>query len=139
MEYFNGSVSFYDVKEFGTQNSTTGKWSGVIGGLSEGNMDIGAPFLMTPERLKLVQYVVATHALDAYFIFRRPTLSNTNNVFLLPFDGLVWTSTVIMIGLLVLLMTGVGLVEWRRLSKAEDIEVRYNVLVNLTILTVVII
>lgn len=114
MQYANASFSLIDVRSYGTKNPKTGKWSGMMGNLSEGLIDVAvAPFLINSQRSEVVQYITAMFQLNAKFIFRRPALSKTNNIFLLPFDDLVWICTILMIGFMVVLMTCVVFVEWK--------------------------
>lgn len=121
MQYANASFSLIDVYNYGTKNTKTGKWSGMMGNLSEGLVDLAvAPFLINSQRSEAVQYITAFFQLNAYFIFRRPSLSQTNNIFLLPFDELVWTCTILLIGLVVVSMTGAVVVEWRRYLKMTN-------------------
>lgn len=112
MQYSNSSFSLIDVHNYGTKNKKTGKWSGMMGNLTEGLVDLAvAPFLINSQRSEVVQYVTAMFPLNAKFIFRRPTLSKTNNIFLLPFDEFVWAFTILLIGVVVVLMTCVVFVE----------------------------
>lgn len=131
MEYANTSFSLIDLHTYGTKNKKTGKLSGLVGNLSEGLVDIGvSPLLINEQRIKLFHYITAVFHLNAKFVFRRPTLSKTNNIFLLPFDKLVWTFTIVLIGLVIVLMTLAVLVEWRWYLKASNKSVLvYNIVI----------
>ncbi|XP_039441637.1 ionotropic receptor 75a-like [Culex pipiens pallens] len=119
--YMGAHVNYSVVSTWGYLNTTTGRWDGMIGELSQLRADLGAsPLFFTADRVAVIEYVAMTSATRSKFIFRSPKLSFTENVFLLPFDDLVWMC----IGGVVLLSSGLlvitGLAEWRVPLTADD-------------------
>lgn len=88
------AVNYSVVSTWGYLNTTTGRWDGMIGELSQLRADLGAsPLFFTSDRIAVIEYVAMTSATRSKFIFRSPKLSFTENVFLLPFDdvsGVFW-------------------------------------------------
>lgn len=63
----------------------------MIGELVTKKADLGAsPLFFTTDRIPIIQYLTMTSPTRSKFVFRSPKLSYTDNVFVLPFDGLVW-------------------------------------------------
>lgn len=85
--YLNARVNYSIVSTWGYFNTTTKRWDGMIGELSQNVADLGAsPLFFTTDRIAVIEYVAMTSATRSKFIFRSPKLSYTENVFLLPFD-----------------------------------------------------
>ena len=89
-------------------------FSGMVGQLVRNEAEIGSsPLFMTIDRVSLIQYIAMPTPTGSRFVFRSPKLSFTDNVFLLPFDNLVWCC---LIGLVIVtascLMIAVVL-EWK--------------------------
>ncbi|XP_052889172.1 ionotropic receptor 75a-like [Anopheles moucheti] len=74
------------------QNSS----QGVVGQIQTNEVDFGiTPFAMTPERLTFCDFTIEIAHGTFYTVFRHPKSLNNNNIFLLPFETLLW----IMIGI----------------------------------------
>ncbi|XP_055538461.1 ionotropic receptor 75a-like [Wyeomyia smithii] len=102
------------VTSWGYYNTTTKRWDGMIGELSHKTADLGAsPLFFTSDRIAVIDYVAMTSATRSKFIFRSPKLSFTENVFLLPFDDIVWLCIVLVILLSSGLLVLTALAEWR--------------------------
>ncbi|XP_011343034.1 glutamate receptor ionotropic, delta-1 isoform X2 [Ooceraea biroi] len=86
----NATISFEVANTWGYRKEN-GSWSGMIGMLQRGEIDIGgtATFLV-PERLGVVQYIQLYTHTGSRFVFRRPLLSTVSNIFILPFQRNVW-------------------------------------------------
>lgn len=86
----------------------------MVGELLRNEAELGAsPLFMTTDRVPLIQYIAMPSPTGSRFVFRAPKLSYTDNVFLLPFNNLVWFC---LIGLIV--VTGLCFMiavstEWR--------------------------
>ncbi|XP_053687023.1 ionotropic receptor 75a-like [Sabethes cyaneus] len=107
VHYMGARINYSVVSSWGYYNSTTKRWDGMIGELSHRTADLGAsPLFFTSDRIAVIDYVAMTSATRSKFIFRSPKLSFTENVFLLPFDDIVWVCIAIVIilssGLLVI-------------------------------------
>lgn len=64
----------------------------MIGDLISNSADIGAsPLFLTSDRVEVIDYLICTSQTRSKFVFRSPKLAFTENVFLLPFDGYVWS------------------------------------------------
>lgn len=71
----------------------------MVGQLLRNEAELGAsPLFMTTDRVPLIQYIAMPSPTGSRFVFRAPKLSYTDNVFLLPFNTMVWYS---LIGLVV--------------------------------------
>lgn len=113
ISYLNASVAYSIVPSWGYLDAN-GEWSGMIGELVKNEADLGATSLFfTADRVSVIQYIAMPSSTGSAFIFRSPKLSYTDNVFLLPFDDLVWICLVC----LVLITAGCLLitvyVEWK--------------------------
>lgn len=90
ISYLNASVSYSIVPSWGYLDDN-GEWSGMIGQLVRNEADLGATSLFfTADRVAVIQYIAMPSSTGSAFIFRSPKLSYTDNIFLLPFDNLVW-------------------------------------------------
>jgi ionotropic glutamate receptor len=86
----------------------------VIGELISGRADIGAsPLFLTSDRIDVIDYLICTSQTRSKFVFRSPKMSFTENVFLLPFDGLVWACLLAMPVVAALVLYFSMVVEWR--------------------------
>ncbi|XP_058463500.1 ionotropic receptor 75a-like [Malaya genurostris] len=107
IEYLGAHVNYSVVSSWGYYNTSTKRWDGMIGELSHRTADLGAsPLFFTVDRIAVIEYIAMTSATRSKFIFRSPKLSYTENVFLLPFDDIVW----LCIGAVVLLASGLLLI-----------------------------
>ncbi|XP_062533452.1 ionotropic receptor 75a-like, partial [Armigeres subalbatus] len=111
--YMGARVNYSIVSTWGYFNTTTKRWDGMIGELSQNVADLGAsPLFFTTDRIPVIEYVAMTSATRSKFIFRSPKLSFTENVFLLPFDNLVWICTTAVIILTSCLLVVTARAEW---------------------------
>lgn len=112
--YVNATVRYSIVPSWGYQNRTSGRWDGMIGELVENEADIGATALfMTDDRAGTIQYIAMPAATGSLFMFRAPKLSYTDNVFLLPFDDLVWLCLLALVFVTAVFLTLATFVEWK--------------------------
>ncbi|XP_001651553.2 glutamate receptor 2 [Aedes aegypti] len=119
--YLNARVNYSIVSTWGYFNTTTKRWDGMIGELSQNVADLGAsPLFFTTDRIAVIEYVAMTSATRSKFIFRSPKLSYTENVFLLPFDDLVWICTAMVIFLASCLLVITARAEWRVPLTVDD-------------------
>lgn len=85
----------------------------MIGELVKNISDIGvAPLFFFSDRVAIIDYIAMPSPTTSGFVFRSPKLSVTDNVFLLPFDSLVWLCLIGLVLLTVLFMTGAIFAEW---------------------------
>lgn len=90
ISYLNATVTYSIVPSWGYADAN-GEWNGMIGQLVRNEADLGATSLFfTADRVSVIQYIAMPSSTGSAFIFRAPKLSYTDNIFLLPFDDLVW-------------------------------------------------
>lgn len=101
MQYANATMNTELGETYGSFNKTTGKWTHLLGMLHTRQTDftMSAIFII-PERVPIIQYMIMTHKLNAYFVFRRPNLAVTDNIFLASFERRVWICAMCIIVLL---------------------------------------
>lgn len=86
----------------------------MVGELTNNFTDIGAtPLFVTADRISIIQYIAMPSPGTLEFIFRTPKLSYTDNVFLLPFDNMVWICLIALVLVTVVFMTGAIFAEWK--------------------------
>ncbi|CAK1596061.1 unnamed protein product [Parnassius mnemosyne] len=79
-----------------------GTWNGMVGDVAQGKAEFaGTVMFITKERLPVLEYMNSPSSTSVKFVFREPSLSYENNLFLLPFKPVVWYCIV---GLVFLLM-----------------------------------
>nr|AZQ24990.1 ionotropic receptor [Aphidius gifuensis] len=100
----NATINFTVRDTWGYQDDN-GSWSGMIGLLDRGEIDIGgtATFLVS-SRIGVVDYVQLYTPTKSKFIFRRPPLSYVRNLFTLPFSRSVWMTIIIFLSLVCLIL-----------------------------------
>lgn len=110
----NASFNYSIVRSWGYRNETTGKWDGMLGEIIHDGVDLGGtPLFITSNRVALVQYLFRPSPQTILrFIFRAPKLAYTSNLFVLPFDYLVWFSLGGLIMVTTIVLIGVLFVEW---------------------------
>ncbi|GAB0092588.1 Ionotropic glutamate receptor [Sergentomyia squamirostris] len=112
IDYVNGTVEYSIVPTWGYLNGST--WSGMIGELHRNLVQLGAsPLFYTIDRIPVIQYVAMTTPTRSKFVFRSPKLSFTDNVFILPFNTLVWYSLIALMIVLILFLTLATAIEWK--------------------------
>ncbi|XP_055604327.1 uncharacterized protein LOC129752578 [Uranotaenia lowii] len=72
--------------------------------------------LMTPERMKMLDFTIVTLTINARFVFKQPPLSLVTNIFELPFSFGVWLSCFGFIG-----VYWIGLLILRSITKTEHL------------------
>lgn len=104
----------------------------MVGELVHNGVELGAsPLFMTVERIPIIQYIAMPTPTGSRFVFRSPKLSYTDNVYLLPFDTMVWYCL-----LLLVLTTASGLsiavaLEWKySLISSENVICFYRIWVS---------
>lgn len=113
IDYVNATVRYSIVNTWGYQNSDTGYWTGMIGELVRNEADIGAsPAFVTVDRVAIIEYIARPTPTGSRFIFRSPKLSYTDNIFLLPFDTMVWFCLGILIIITATFLTVATFIEW---------------------------
>lgn len=101
MQFLNTTITHTNNETWGYYDKESGRWSGVIGQIVEERSHIGvSPVVLTSDRIPFVEYILRPAEAVVVFVFRAPRLSVTNNIFTLPFEGLLW----ICLGILVLFM-----------------------------------
>lgn len=85
----------------------------MIGELVRNETDIGAsPAFVTIDRVSVIQYIARPTPTGSRFIFRSPKLSYTDNVFLLPFNRMVWFCLVALIIVTTCFLSFAIFIEW---------------------------
>ncbi|XP_038212065.1 ionotropic receptor 75a-like [Zerene cesonia] len=68
-----------------------GSYNGMVGDMVRGNADLaGTIIFITKSRLDVLEYLVYPSPPTTKFVFRQPSLSYQNNLFILPFKPVVW-------------------------------------------------
>lgn len=116
----NGNVTFSVVATWGYKNKTTGEWTGMIGQVLRNEADIGATALFfTPDRVSIVEYITRSSAATAGFIFLSPKLSYTSNLYLLPFDRLLWICSFVLVLVMALCLVAVVIFEIKTFAQSD--------------------
>lgn len=86
----------------------------MVGELVHNDVELGAsPLFMTVERVPIIQYIAMPTPTGSRFIFRSPKLSYTDNVYLLPFDSLVWYCLVMLVLITATCLCFAVTLEWK--------------------------
>lgn len=97
----------------------------MVGDLLNDKADIGATGLFfTPDRVSMLEYISMTSDASMGFVFRSPKLSYTNNIYLLPFDRLLWMCLLLLVFVIAICLGGAVLFELRALSNTQ---VRFHI------------
>lgn len=114
MEYLNATAKYIPRSTWGYQNNVTGDWNGVVSDFIHDVSDFaGSPMFIRPERFPHVDFIGFNTKTDFKFVFRSPKLSITDNVFLLPFDVLVWCSLLGLITVTATCLLVALIAEWK--------------------------
>ncbi|XP_045772160.1 uncharacterized protein LOC123872073 [Maniola jurtina] len=71
--------------------AVNGTYNGMIGDLLKGDAELaGTVIFFTKPRLKVLEYLSCPSNAMVMFVFRQPSLSYQNNLFVLPFNPKVW-------------------------------------------------
>lgn len=115
MRFSNMSFDFSVNFQLGEYNWTSKKWTeGLYQKLDRAEIDIAATGIaFKPESVSSFEYLTAPIRTESFFFFRMPNLSFTDNVFILPFESMVWLCFVALIVILIFFLTVVVAIEWR--------------------------
>lgn len=58
---------------------------------------LGTVLFMTPERVAHIEFLSVIIPTRAFFVFRAPPLSYVSNIYYLPFTGIVWLCTIVLV------------------------------------------
>uniref|UniRef100_A0A182IS27 Ionotropic glutamate receptor C-terminal domain-containing protein n=1 Tax=Anopheles atroparvus TaxID=41427 RepID=A0A182IS27_ANOAO len=84
----------------------TNSTRGVVGQLQSKTVDFSiTPFAPTTERIQLSDYTIEIDRGGFYTIFRHPKSLNQSNIFLLPFEALLWTAVVVILVCITLVLS----------------------------------
>lgn len=123
MSYLNATAEYSIVSTWGYKDDKSGEWSGMVGQLVRNEVELGAsPLFMTVERVSIIQYIASPTPTGSRFVFRSPKLSYTDNVFLLPFDSLVWFCLIGLIAVTTFFLIMSIFIEWKYVFKEVDNE-----------------
>lgn len=123
-QYANISVDYHLLNELGDYNRSTGNWTttGLYQALALKEVDITATGIsFTDYGVSVFDYIIPPIRSESFFFFRMPNLSYTDNVFILPFESMVWLCFVALIVILVIFLTLVVAIEWRLPMDAKEI------------------
>ncbi|CAG4980043.1 unnamed protein product [Colias eurytheme] len=82
-----------------------GSYNGMVGDMVRGNADLaGTIIFITKPRLDVLEYLVYPSPPTTKFVFRQPSLSYQNNLFILPFKPVVWMCIFALILLLTIIL-----------------------------------
>lgn len=60
-------------------------------------MRVGTILFMTPERVPTMEFITMAVETHASFLFRAPPLSYVSNIYYLPFAGIVWVCSILLV------------------------------------------
>ncbi|XP_037047075.1 glutamate receptor ionotropic, delta-2-like isoform X1 [Bradysia coprophila] len=120
ISFVNATATFSIVPSWGYRNKTSGSWTGMIGELLRNEADIGATGLFfTTERIPVIEYISHSSTASAGFIFLSPKLSYTDNLYILPFDRLLWISLSILVLVLALWLVAAIVLESNKFPQSR--------------------
>lgn len=73
---------------------------------------LGTPAFFTDGRTEIIDFIAVTTPTRMKFIFRAPPLSYVANVFVLPFDTMVWYGCLIMVTIIPVALFAISKWEW---------------------------
>lgn len=122
MQYANISFDFSTIDQLGEYNENNGNWTpGLYQKLAQSDLDITATGIAFDQQwVSRFEYIVAPIRTESFFFFRMPNLSYTDNVFILPFDSMVWLCFVALMIILIFFLTVVVAIEWRLSIDSDD-------------------
>lgn len=93
----------------------------MIGELLDNEADIGATALFfTPDRVATMEYISRPSSNAALgFVFRSPKLSYTNNLYILPFDRLLWMCLLLLVIVIATCLGGAIFFEWKTFKDSQ--------------------
>ncbi|XP_055542708.1 uncharacterized protein LOC129728300 [Wyeomyia smithii] len=98
--YLNATMEKRFVTTWGYPDHTTGIWNGMSGELIYHHSEAAGTMLrITQNRLLKMEYAKMPIPLRIKFIFKAPNLSETSNIFQMPFDFSVWMCTLALVAI----------------------------------------
>lgn len=123
LEYIHAKPVFVVSDRWGSAYPPANNWTGMLGDLKAGKAEFaGTPTLAHGSRLEAVDYMSYSIKTWSKIVFRAPKLSYTTNVFLMPFDRLVWICAILLISLIICLLLIANWNEWNILVPANAVE-----------------
>lgn len=120
IEFVNGTAIYSIVPTWGYKDPTTGESNGMMGELLRNEADIAAtPFFFRSDRVTLMEYISRPSPTVGAFMFRSPKLSYTNNIYILPFDRLLWMCLALLVIIIAICLSGAMVFELKVLWNSE--------------------
>lgn len=95
----------------------------MVGQLFSNEADIGGSALFfTTDRVATLEYISRPSSARGGFVFRAPKLSYTNNIYILPFDRLLWMCLAVLIFVIAMFLFAAVMIE---LKVFTSLEVRF--------------
>ncbi|KAJ8910867.1 hypothetical protein NQ315_010814 [Exocentrus adspersus] len=114
LEFVNATSIQTFRNTWGYRNATTHQYTGIIGDMQRGDAELGgSSFFFTIDRIGIVDYIATTTQSYMKFIFRAPPLTYVTNVFTLPFDTYVWYCSFALVGIVLVVLYGIVMWEWK--------------------------
>lgn len=121
LQFLNATPQIILSNSWGSFNSSTGNWTGMMGDLSSGSAILGGtPSFITANRVHLIEYMSVSLESFVRIVFRAPKLSYTTNVYLLPFERGVWVAAFILFSATTLLLLAAATGEWKMTAGHEE-------------------
>lgn len=123
MEHMGTTIEFVVSGGWGQAYPAGNNWTGMLGDMLAGKSEFAAtPTLVRESRLEAVDYLSYSVQTFSKIVFRAPKLSYTTNVFLLPFDKLVWICALFLVAVIVGLLLVSTWTEWNVLVPANALD-----------------
>lgn len=123
MPLLNATVRMDVEPSFGLFNQAARTTHGLPLDLITGKLEFSATgYLFRNDRVAYFDYLIPPVQAYAAFYFRTPSLSHTDNLFVLPFDQLVWGCYLLLIALMVVLLTVIMFLEWHVPLVSADLQ-----------------
>ncbi|KAJ0177155.1 hypothetical protein K1T71_007164 [Dendrolimus kikuchii] len=101
--FMNASKGLIYNNEWGVFKNNS--WTGMIGQIVRGEAEIGGTVtFVTQKRIGVIEYITCPSTSTVKFVFREPSLSYQNNLFLLPFNPMVWCCMFAFVVLLIFIL-----------------------------------
>ncbi|XP_055295195.1 uncharacterized protein LOC129564968 [Sitodiplosis mosellana] len=85
-------------RTYGYIDPKTGQISGMAGRLQRKEVDIGATIIfITSDRVEYLEYLSMAFSTEFAFILRSPPISYVSNIYYLPFTGVVWICSILLV------------------------------------------
>lgn len=127
--YLRATPTLVVSRGWGQANPAANNWTGMLGDLWAGKSEFaGTPTMIRDSRLEACDYLSYSVQTQSKLVFRAPKLSYTTNVFLLPFDKLVWLCALFLISVIIGLLMVSTWSEWHVLMPANALEPKRDML-----------